>query len=57
MYEIGYLVYLNKIKYYFEDKDYYLSQDFINIIRESGGLNIKRLLIIPMISSDFEDSF
>jgi hypothetical protein len=54
MYEIGYLVYLDSIYNYYEDKDYYLSQDFINIIRNSGGLNIKRLLIIPMISSDYE---
>ena len=54
IYEIGYLIYLNKINNYFEDKDYYLSQEFINIIRESGGLNIKRLLIIPMVSSDYE---
>ena len=54
MYEIGYLVYLDSIYNYYKDKDYYLSQDFINIIRNSGGLNIKRLLIIPMISSDYE---
>ena len=53
-YEIGYLTYLNKRYDYFEDKVYYLSQDFINIIRESGGGNIKRLLIIPMISSEYE---
>ena len=57
MYEIGYLTYLNKKDNYFEDKDYYLSQDFINIIRDSGGFNIKRLLIIPMMSSDYELSF
>ena len=57
MYEIGYLAYLNKKSNYFEDKDYYLSQDLINIIRDSGGLNIKRLLIIPMISSDYELNF
>ena len=56
-YEIGYLAFLD-IKYnYFEDKDYYLSQDFINIIRHSGGSNIKRLLIIPMISSEYELSY
>ena len=53
-YEIGYLAYLDKNYNYFEDKVYYLSQDFINIIRESGGGNIKRLLIIPMISSEYE---
>ena len=52
IYEIGYLIYLGI--YNDEDEDYYLSQDFINIIRNSGGLNIKRLLIIPMISSDYE---
>ena len=57
MYDIGYLAHLNKKNNYFEDKDYYLSQDFINIIRDSGGLNIKRLLIIPMISSDYELNF
>ena len=57
MYEVGYLAHLNKNDNYFEDKDYYLSQDFINIIRDSGGLNIKRLLIIPMISSDYELNF
>ena len=57
MYEIGYLVYLDKMNNYYEDKDYYLSQDFINIIRDSGGLNIERLLIIPMISSDYELNF
>ena len=56
-YEIGYLAYLDKKYNYFEDKDYYLSQDFINIIRDSGGSNIERLLIIPMISSEFELSF
>ena len=54
MYEIGYLVYLDKMNNYYEDKDYYLSQDFINVIRVSGGLNSERLLIIPMISSDCE---
>ena len=54
MYEIGYLSFLDKILNYYEDKDYYLSQDFINIIRNSGGNNINRLLIIPMISSDYE---
>ena len=54
MYEIGYLAYLDSIFNYYEDKVYYLSQDFINVIRDSGGYNIDRLLIIPMISSDFE---
>jgi len=54
MYEIGYLTYLDKFFNYYEDKDYYLSQDFINVIRDSGGFNIDRLLIIPMISSDYE---
>ena len=54
MYEIGYLTYLDKFFNYYEDKDYYLSQDFINIIRDSGGFNIDRLLIVPMISSDYE---
>ncbi len=56
-YEIGYLAFLDKNYNYFEDKDYYLSQDFINIIRHSGGSNIKRLLIIPMISSEYELSY
>ena len=50
MYEIGYLIYLGIYDYF----DYYLSQDFINIIRKSGGLNSERLLVVPMISSDFE---
>jgi len=54
MYEIGYLTYLDKKYDYYEDKEYYLSQDFINVIRDSGGHNIERLLIIPMISSDYE---
>jgi len=54
MYEIGYLAYLDNIFNYYEDKVYYLSQDFINVIRDSGGYNIDRLLIIPMLSSDFE---
>ena len=54
MYEIGYLTYLDEQNDYYEDKDYYLSQDFINIIRNSGGNNIERLLVIPMISSDYE---
>jgi len=53
IYEIGYLTYLGIYNNY-DDKDYYLSQDFINIIRNSGGLNIERLLIVPMISSDYE---
>ena len=57
MYEVGYLTHLSKKNTYFKDKDYLLSQDFINIIRDSGGINIKRLLIIPMISSDYELSF
>jgi endoglucanase len=52
MYEIGYLIYLGIYNY--EDKDYYLSQEFITIVRNSGGLNIERLLIVPMISSDYE---
>ena len=54
MYEIGYLTSLDRDHNYFEDKVYYLTQDFINIIRNSGGLNIERLLIIPLISSDYE---
>ena len=54
MYEIGYLAYLDNIFNYYEDKVYYLSQDFINVKRDSGGYNIDRLLIIPIISSDFE---
>ena len=54
MYEIGYLKYLDNTYNYYDDKDYLLSQDFINIIRNSGGLNIERLLIIPLISSDYE---
>ena len=55
IYEIGYLIYLGI--YDFEIMDYYLSQDFIDVIRNSGGLNIERLLIVPMISSDFELDF
>ena len=54
MYEIGYLIYLDKMYDYYKDKDYYLSQDFINLIRDSGGFNTKRLLIIPMLSSYYE---
>ena len=54
MYEIGYLTFLDSINNYYEDKDYYLSQYFIDIIRNSGGFNIERLLIIPMISTDYE---
>ena len=54
MYEIGYLTYLDRMNNYFEDKDYLLSQDFINIIRNSGGLNIERLLIVPILSTDYE---
>ena len=50
IYEIGYLIYLG----IYNDGNYYLSQDFINIIRNSGGLNNERLLIIPMIISDYE---
>ena len=56
MYEIGYLIFLDSINNYYEDKDYYLSQYFIDIIRNSGGFNIERLLIIPMISTDYEIS-
>jgi len=56
MYEIGYLASLDRIYNYYEDKEYYLSQNFINIIRNSGGFNIDRLLIIPMISTDCEIS-
>ena len=54
MYEIGYLIYLDRYNNYYEDKDFYLYQDFINIIRDSGGLNIERLLIIDMINSDYD---
>jgi len=54
VYELGYLENLNSIYYYLEDEKYYFSQEFINIIRNSGGLNIERLLIVPMISSDYE---
>ena len=54
MYEIGYLSYIDSKNDYYEDKVYYLSQDFLNVIRNSGGLNIERLLIVPMISSDDE---
>ena len=54
IYEIGYLAYLDKTYNYYEDKEYYLSQDFINIIRDSGGSNVERLLIIPMLTTDFE---
>jgi len=54
IYEIGYLAYLDKIYNYYEDKEYYLSQDFINIIRDSGGFNMRRLLVIPMLTIDFE---
>jgi len=54
IYEMGYLTYLDKMYNYYEDKEYYLSQIFINIIRDSGGLNIERLLIIPMLTTDFE---
>jgi len=54
MYEIGYLTFLDGINNYYEDKDYYLSQYFIDIIRNSGGFNTERLLIIPMISTDYE---
>ena len=54
IYEIGYLAYLDNMYNYYEDKDYYLSQDFINVIRDSGGFNIERLLIIPMLSTDYE---
>ena len=54
MYEIGYLTYIDSIYDYYEDKDYYLSKDFLNVIRNSGGLNTERLLIVPRISSDNE---
>jgi len=54
MYEIGYLAYLDRMYNYYEDKDYLLSQYFIDIIRNSGGLNIERLLIVPMLSTDYE---
>jgi len=54
MYENGYLAYLDKIYNYYEDKNYYLSQDFINVVRDSGGHNIERLLIVPLLSSDLE---
>jgi len=54
VYEIGYLENLNSMYFYFEGKEYYFSQDFIDIVRNSGGLNNERLLIVPMISSDYE---
>ena len=57
MYEIGYITYLDREHNYYEDKYHYLSQDFVNIIRNSGGLNKERLLIIPLVSSDYEISF
>ena len=54
IYEMGYLAYLDKTYNYYEDKEYYLSQDFIYAIRDSGGFNFGRLLIIPMLTTDFE---
>jgi hypothetical protein len=51
---MGYLAYLDKTYNYYEDKEYYLSQDFIYAIRDSGGFNFGRLLIIPMLTTDFE---
>jgi len=54
MYEMGYLAYLDKMYNYYENKEYYLSQDFINTIRDSEGFNNGRLLIIPMLTIDFE---
>ena len=53
IYEIGYLAYLDSMYGYYEDKDN-LSQDLLNVIRNSGGLNTERLLIVPLISSDSE---
>ena len=50
-----YLIFESNHKIYFENITLInVSQSFINVIRNSGGLNEKRLLIIPKLSTELE---
>ena len=46
--------YINKYLYYEYDILYNLTQIFIDTLRNSGGYNVKRLLILPCMNSDME---
>jgi len=50
-----YLIFESNHKLYFTNITLlYVSQSFIDVIRNSGGLNTKRLLIIPKLSTELE---
>ena len=52
-YEFGFIFYLNFYEHFFNE-DLFISQIFINIIRNSSGNNKERLLIVPGLSSELE---
>ena len=52
-YESGFLCYLNYSEYCYNE-ELFISQIFINIIRNSSGNNEERLLIVPALSSELE---
>ena len=55
-YEFGFLCYFNYSEYCY-DNELFISQIFVNIIRNSSGNNKERLLIVPGFSSEIELSF
>ena len=52
-YESGFLCYLNYFEYCYKE-DFFISQIFVNIIRNSSRNNKERLLIVPGLSSELE---
>ena len=52
-YEFGFLCYFNYSEFC-DKEEFFLSQIFINIIRNSSGNNKERLLIVPGFSSELE---
>ena len=52
-YEFGFFSYLNIYEQFFNE-DLFISQIFVNIIRNSSGNNKERLLIVPGFSSELE---
>ena len=52
-YEFGFLCNLNYFEYCYKE-EIFISQIFVNIIRNSSGNNKERLLIVPALSSELE---
>jgi len=52
-YELGFIFYLNIYENFFNE-ELFISQIFVNIIRNSSGNNKERLLIVPGLSSELE---